>query len=215
MTRTRADDYDDKRQAIADHAAKLIAAKGFERATMIEVARACGASKSHLYHYFPSKEDLLYAILHDHAAALVRDLGAIARAAGPAQVRFSNFVGGFVERAAQYRDVHIVLMRDLRFLRVGQLERILELENELTEFMVDLLRDINPGLMASKRVRKPYALMLFGMMIWTLSWYRKDGDIPPTELADRMSALFVGGFEAAVGPAEAPAAAEAQATERP
>ena len=39
-------------------------------------------------------------------------------------------------------------------------------------------------------------LLLFGMMIWTFSWYRPSGDIGPKELAARISHLFVHGFKA-------------------
>src|SRR5437868_10719262 len=55
MTRVRAHDYDDKRNVILSQAAALIARKGFDVATMMDVAEACGTSKSHLYHYFPGK----------------------------------------------------------------------------------------------------------------------------------------------------------------
>jgi hypothetical protein len=53
---------------------------------------------------------------------------------------------------------------------------------------------MNPGLMADERVRKPYPLLLFGMMIWTFSWYRRAGTVSPRELAQRISALWVHGF---------------------
>ena len=74
MTRVRAHDYEDKRNVILRKAAALIARKGFDVATMMDVAQACGTSKSHLYHYFPSKEDLLYAIVHDHITRQAADL---------------------------------------------------------------------------------------------------------------------------------------------
>jgi len=65
----------------------------------------------------------------------------------------------------------------------------------MTELMEGLLREMNPKLMAEKRVQKPYALLLFGMMIWTFTWYEKSGAIPPRELAARISQLFVYGFK--------------------
>jgi hypothetical protein len=65
----------------------------------------------------------------------------------------------------------------------------------MTELMESLLREINPGLMAQERMQKPYALLLFGMMIWTFSWYRRSGPITPAELAQRIADLFVNGFK--------------------
>jgi AcrR family transcriptional regulator len=196
MTRVRAQDYEDKKKLILGKAAALIARKGFDVATMMDVARACGASKSHLYHYFPSKEELLYAIVQDHITTQAADLTRIVNLPLPAEERFGLFVESFVQGAARSRDEHIILMNDLKFLPKAQREHIRKMEVGMTELVEGLLKEINPGLMASERVQKPYALLLYGMMIWTFSWYRRSGEIAPAELAQRISHLFVHGFKA-------------------
>lgn len=196
MTRVRADDYEVKKQLILSKAAALIARKGFDVATMMDVAKACGASKSHVYHYFPSKEDLLFAIVHDHITNQAADLTRIVNLPLPAEERFQLFVESFVQGAARSRDEHIMLMNDLKFLPRAQREQIRRMEVDMTELMEGLLKEINPELMASERVQKPYALLLYGMMIWTFTWYRRSGDIEPVELARRIAHLFVNGFRA-------------------
>lgn len=196
MTRARADDYEEKKQVILDKAAALIARKGFDVATMMDVAKACGTSKSHLYHYFPSKEDLLYAIVHAHITTQAGELKRIVAQPLPAEERFAQFVDSFIHGAARSRNEHLMLMNDLKFLPKAQLDEIRSLEVEMTELMQDLLREINPGLMGEERVQKPYALLLFGMMIWTFSWYRRNGSITPRELAQRISSLYIKGFKA-------------------
>ncbi len=195
MTRARADDYEDKKQVILDKAAALIARKGFDVATMMDVAKACGTSKSHLYHYFPSKEDLLYAIVHEHITRQAQDLMRIVAQPLPAEQRFEQFVDSFVQGAARSRNEHLMLMNDIKYLPKPQLDEIRRMEVEMTELMESLLREINPGLMAQERMQKPYALLLFGMMIWTFSWYRRSGPITPAELAQRIADLFVNGFK--------------------
>lgn len=200
MTRVRADDYDDKKQIILAKAAALIARKGFDMATMMDVAKACGTSKSHLYHYFASKEELLYAIVHEHITRQAADLARIVAQPLPAEERFTQFVDSFVQGAARSRNEHLMLMNDLKFLSTGQREHVRKLEVEMTELMEQLLREINPKLMTEERVQKPYALLLFGMMIWTFSWYKRSGEITPRELAQRISELFVHGFKGAAAP---------------
>lgn len=196
MTRVRAEDYEEKKQIIIDKAAALIAKKGFDVATMLDVAKACGASKSHLYHYFPSKEDLLYAIVHSYITHQAADLTRILKQPLPAEQRFALFVDSFVQGAARARNEHVILMNDLKFLPKAQREHVYKLEVEMTQMLEGLLREINPRLMAEERVQTPYALLLFGMMIWTFSWYRRSGPISPKELALRISELFVNGFKA-------------------
>lgn len=194
MTRVRADDYDDKKQIILGKAAALIAHKGFDMATMMDVAKACGTSKSHLYHYFASKEELLYAIVHEHITRQAADLARIVAQPLQAEERFNQFVDSFVQRAARSRNEHLILMNDIKHLPRPQRDHIRTLEVEMTEMMEGLLCEMNPGLMADERVRKPYPLLLFGMMIWTFSWYRRAGSVNPRELAQRIAALWVHGF---------------------
>lgn len=194
MTRVRAEDYEDKKQAILHKAAALIAQKGFDVATMMDVAQACGTSKSHLYHYFPSKEDLLFAIVHDHITQQTEDLKRIVALPLPADERFSRFVDSFMQGAARSRNEHVMLMNDLKFLPKAQYEHVRKLEVEITELLEGLLREINPQAMATERAGKPYALLLFGMMIWTFSWYRRSGPISPKELAARIAELYTNGF---------------------
>ena len=71
MARTRSEDYDVKRRLILDQAAALFAEKGFSAASLSELARACEGSKSWIYHYYPSKEAILYDILSDHMTTLL------------------------------------------------------------------------------------------------------------------------------------------------
>lgn len=200
MTRIRADDYDTKKQSILDSAAALFAKKGFEGATMIEVAAACGASKSHLYHYFPAKEDLLFAIVQVHITEQAAELTKIVELPLPPEERFSLYVTAFVERGARSRNEHLVLMHDLKYLPEAKRKQVRKLETRLVDLMIGLLKEVNPELMGPVKVQGPYALLLFGMIIWSATWYQKSGPIPPSELADRISDLFINGFKDAAAP---------------
>ncbi|MBL4811043.1 MAG: helix-turn-helix transcriptional regulator, partial [Rhodobacteraceae bacterium] len=66
MARTIATDYADKRRAILRAAARLFADEGFNKASMANVATACGISKANIYHYYPSKTSLLFDMLESH-----------------------------------------------------------------------------------------------------------------------------------------------------
>ena len=56
---------EEKRQEIVRIAARLFEELGYERTSMSTIAAQVGGSKATLYGYFPSKEDLLRAVL-DH-----------------------------------------------------------------------------------------------------------------------------------------------------
>jgi AcrR family transcriptional regulator len=67
------------RQAIADAAAGLFQARGFDEVTVDEIAEAAEVSKKTVFNYFPTKEDLVFDRVDDRAARLV----AAVRACGP------------------------------------------------------------------------------------------------------------------------------------
>ena len=68
MARKQAPDFEQRRDAILEQAARLYAAQGFLGASVADLARACKTSKSLIYHYYPSKEDILFDVMHSHVA---------------------------------------------------------------------------------------------------------------------------------------------------
>ncbi|WPN45127.1 TetR/AcrR family transcriptional regulator [Pseudomonas sp. P8_241] len=200
MSRVRADDYDDKKQLILKKAAALFATRGFGSATMIDVAKACGASKSRIYHYFSSKEDVLFDIIIEHIKNLSDELSTISSRPIPAKERFAQFVTAFIRCSADSRNEHLVLVNDIKFLPEDKRKQVLKLETHLVSMLITLLQEINPTLMTPVKVRTPYAMLLFGMVIWTFTWYEKNGAVSPEELASRISHLFLAGFQDSTPP---------------
>ena len=194
MTRERSDTYDEKKEQILRKSAALFAQKGYELTSMIDVANACNASKSRLYHYFPGKEDLLYGIVKEHTTLLLSALSGIQEMPVPATERFARFVETFVDIAADSRNEQLVLTNELGHLPPAKLKEMLAMESELVTIVSGLLKEINPKRMARAEVKGPYALLLFGMIIWTFTWYKKTGPIKPHELAAYISDIFLNGF---------------------
>ena len=71
MARPQAADYAEKRAAITAAAARLFARHGYAGAPIAELAAACGLSKSLLYHYYGSKDAILFAVMDGHMAELL------------------------------------------------------------------------------------------------------------------------------------------------
>ena len=76
MPRGIARDHEEKRSAIRKGAAAYFAEHGFDRASMTAAARHCGVSKALIYHYYDSKEALLFDILDTHLSTLVNQVEA-------------------------------------------------------------------------------------------------------------------------------------------
>src|SRR5215211_4771160 len=105
MARTVAADYEEKAAAIVDAAARVFAEKSYERATMADVARAAGFAKAGAYHYFDSKEALLYALLDRSLDVLLdavtrADPGPDAPSAERLACMIEAYVRAFVDRVS-------------------------------------------------------------------------------------------------------------------
>jgi AcrR family transcriptional regulator len=192
MPRARSDSYEAKSQAIMNCAAALFAKEGFPSARMYDMAKACGATKSMLYHYFPTKDDLLFAMLAEHLESVIQ--GVDDAVAGPGQPgeRLMVMVQSFIQKSAQSSRRHVIAMQDGKYLPKSMQKPLHELQRRVTLRVADLLHELNPGL--PEETYKPYTMMLIGILNWTDTWYRPSGPMKSQELCDRISRLFLKGF---------------------
>lgn len=192
MPRVRADDYDSKASTILDSAAALFAEVGYPGAKMQDIAAACGASKSMLYHYFATKDELLFAMLEEHLQQVLSALQEAVATVGTAEQRFAALVQAYTQKSAQSRRRHMIAMNDVKYLPEGMRQPLIELQRRVVEVATDLLRSLRPGM--PRRVYKPYTMLLIGMLNWTDVWYRTEGPMKPKELCERITQLFLHGF---------------------
>ena len=164
---------------------------GYPNAKLLEVAKACGASKSMLYHYFPAKDDLLFALLSEHLEQTIADIEQL-RTDAPPEQRFRQFIEAYTRKSSQSRMRHIVAMNDVKYLPMPQQKQIVALERRLLVLFEEALTALDPTL--PDRLVSPYSLLLLGMLNWIDLWYRPRGPIKPAELCDRISHLFLHGF---------------------
>lgn len=192
MPRVRSEKYEAKTQAIMDCAATLFAKDGYPSAKMQDIAKACGATKSMLYHYFPTKDDLLFAMLMEHLEHVANSVeDAIATSVSPRD-KLVAVVQVYTQKSTQARRRHMIAMQDVKYLPKARQAPLIELQREITGMMSELLRELKPGLPDS--AYKPYTMMLVGLLNWTDIWYRPGGAVKPQELCDRISRLFLTGF---------------------
>ncbi len=177
-----------------DCAAALFARDGYPSAKMQDVAKACGATKSMLYHYYPTKDDLLFAMLSEHLEKVVQVVDEALAANLSPREKLLALVQAYTQKSSQQRRRHMVAMQDVKYLPKGKQAPLVELQREITERVSRLLREVNPDL--DEAVYMPYTMMLLGMLNWVDMWFRPGGDMKPQELCERMSRLFFKGFTA-------------------
>lgn len=205
MPRVRAADYGDKKNTILDAAASLFAKNGYAGCKMEDIAKACGVSKSMLYHYFKKKEDILYQMLRERLTQIIEVLeqyqqevleqhqSGLGSTADTDRI-FCRFVESYLQRSRATRSRHVVALHDRRYLRMEQHNRIVKLERRIIDLVVAFLQHLSPGY--SEVEYRAYSLLLLGMINWVEMWYRSSGKISPEELYVMVTKLFLHGFAA-------------------
>ncbi|WP_417627506.1 TetR/AcrR family transcriptional regulator [Pararhodobacter aggregans] len=194
MARTRSADYDNIHDTIIDRAASVFARRGFAATSIGDIAEACDCSKSRLYHYFDGKEAILREMLETHVDSLLDRLRPVLyRELDPRQ-RFTQMVKLFLEVYSVSRDRHVVLLTCLDALPEEQRQSIVAKERQLIAYVRDALLQIRPDIAEDRVISQIDTMLFFGMINFTYTWYKAEGPVGPEELADRVVALFLGGY---------------------
>lgn len=190
MARPQAPDYAQRRDAIVSSAASVFARRGFRGASVAELAQACGMPRSLLYHYFPSKEDILYAVMASHIDQLDDDVRE-AMAEPTAEGRLRAVVRRFMEHYAGAADRQKVLLNELDSLPPERREAIVRQQRGIVDAVTGWLMGLDPGLDAVRgRAR---AMLLFGMINWTHTWFDPAGKLSPWDIAEMALDLVLRG----------------------
>lgn len=191
MARTQAADYEQRREAIVDRAAQLFARNGFRGTSVADLAFACETSKSLIYHYYPSKEDILYAVMTSHLDQLAQDVADTAEIGEGPEARLRALVHGFLRHYMGARERQKVLLNELDNLPPDRRDAIVAKQRVIVATVIDLLGAIYPDLAALPSRARATAMLLFGMINWTHTWFDPDGPIRADELADMALAMVL------------------------
>lgn len=182
MARTRGADYEEKRSAIIDAAAQLFAEKGFDGASLADLAEACATSKSLIYHYYASKEDILHDLMSRHMDELLSEIDEDALAMAPGAA-LRAFARGLLRKYAGAAARQKVLLYDIARLPQPLKEAIIAKERQLVAHAEAIIARASPREPERARLRAS-AMLFFGMLNWTPNWFRPSGAMSRDELAD-------------------------------
>jgi AcrR family transcriptional regulator len=196
MARTRSENYDDIQGGILNAACALFAQQGYMRASIADLADACKLSRGALYHYFDSKEAILFAILDAHVRQMIADVEAAMARQSTSLDRFRAAIRAIVELNARSSNEQRLILNDLSFLAEAEQNAVKALQRQLVDIVSDLLIRLDTEGKIVKRSKKVYTMMLFGMLNFSHTWYDPKGDIEPKEFAGMVVNLFLHGFSA-------------------
>jgi AcrR family transcriptional regulator len=195
MSRKRAEDYAEKQQFIIDTAASVVANLGLEKASMSEIAREGNISKALLYHYYKSKEALIFDIVLSHLTKINAALDDIGNPDAPPEERLRLLIHEVVDLYENADDKHKVQLAIMSYLPEDQAEQIKVVERKIVSKFSDVLKEINPHLNDDQRLLKPMTMSIFGILNWIYMWFRPNGDLTRGEYADKVTTMILKGLK--------------------
>ena len=185
--------FDRRLGKILLHATEVFYEKGYEGASMRDLARSSGMSLSGLYYYFESKEKLLYLIQKDTFSTIVERLRERLDEVSDPQQRIRVFILNHLEYFLANRKAMKVLSHEAEVLKNGFGAEIAAIKREYYRICVGLLDDFKlvKRLEFSSRMA---VLSLFGMMNWIYTWYNPRIDADAEGLSRGMGDIFLQGI---------------------
>lgn len=199
MARTRAVDFEEKRRSILNIAAEVFAERGMEKASMSQIAARGQISKALLYHYYPSKDAVIFAIIFTHLQELDAAIAAAEDFSLPPQERLRQLIGTVLDNYRGADNRHKVQFNATATLPEELKHEIVALEKRIVHRFTAVLREINPSLDKPERpLLTPVTMSVFGILNWAYMWFKDDKYLTREDYADMVSRLLLGGITAVV-----------------
>jgi AcrR family transcriptional regulator len=197
MARPKSSQHELKRDEILDVAAQCFADKSYPAASMNDIAAACGTSKARLYHYYESKEAILFDLLDRYTQRLLAVIGQVEATAQRRSLddraALHEVVRSFLEEYETSATRHVALLHDTKFLGDMQRDLILNRQRDVVAAVTRFLRRAYPGRVSAAN-QTPVTMMLFGMINWTFTWLRPGGAMSYSAFAEEVITMLERGL---------------------
>jgi AcrR family transcriptional regulator len=185
---------DGRRAEICRTAAQIFQDRGFDATSVSDIARALGMTKAGLYHYFSSKEALLFEIMMFGLERVHDEVLVPVRAIRDPEVRLRQLIVRHARITTRARGAVTVLSDETRALPARERMKI---ERRMRVY-VDLVRDTLTEIRAAGRLRDVdptvATFSLIGMILWLPRWFRHGGRLTPEIAADEIANMALGGL---------------------
>ena len=193
MARPISASHDLRRDEILNVAATCFARQSYPATSMNDIAAACGTSKARLYHYYESKEAILFDLLDRYTQKLLVIIGRV-QATAHRQVlderaTLHELIHAFLREYETSATRHAALLGSTQFLGDAQREVILDRERDVVAAVTHVLRRAYPERL-NARNQTAIAMTLFGMINWTFTWLRPGGPMSYADFAGEVIAML-------------------------
>ena len=177
---------------ICQTATEVFSKRGYSNATLADVSHATGISKGGIYHYFSTKEELLYFILSRYMDQTLSELKKKMRQFMTPQERIRIFVQHHIRHYRENFHESRLILHEAQNLPSNYWAIIRGKEREYMKILKSSVEGLNKAFEHNPRRVRLIASQLIGMCNWPYMWFNPNGTVSPEELAEEISKIFLG-----------------------
>jgi AcrR family transcriptional regulator len=181
---------------IGNTAAKLFNSKGYLQTTMDDITAAARFSKGGIYHYFSSKDEILFFILDRYMNRVLQDLEHDLTKIEPARKKIQYIISRHIRLYTENPAEAKTLLNE-KYCLPGKYRR--KIDRKEREYFQIVRKVLN--LFFADKQELPgsqitvIAFLLFGICNWIFSWYDPNGAVKSEALSEIIWKIFLNGVD--------------------
>jgi TetR/AcrR family transcriptional regulator, cholesterol catabolism regulator len=180
-----------RREELIEIACRVFAEKGFDGATLQDIAEEFGVLKGSLFHYIQSKDDLLFEIIEAVYLSAEDAIWAIASEDGDAVARLRRVITAYVRYVTEHQPAVTVWLHDSNALAPAHRALIRKYEETDRRRMVDLVTEAQrEGGIPADTDPRIVSMALLGALNWVHRWFRPGG-LSAEEIGAQFGLIFL------------------------
>jgi len=183
-----------KKRIIAQTAAVLFSEKSYLDTSLADIAVAAGFTKAGIYHYFPSKDEILFYVTNTFLDEGLEEIEQQLSGVKDSRAKIRTLVHHVISHYTREQSAAKTLFHDNMLLPSQSFQIIKEKQRRYVQITVDILGEFF-GQKLSKGHMISLAFLLLGMCSWTFSWYKPQGSVTPDELSEIIYDIFIEGIQ--------------------
>jgi AcrR family transcriptional regulator len=178
-----------RRAGICRTAARIFRDRGFDATAVSEIARALRMTKAGLYHYFPSKEAMLFEIMRFGLERMEVEVIAPATRVRDPEARLRQMLVHHARIITRAEGAVAQLFHEQRALPASMRKVVNALERRYFHLVRGTLEEIRKAGRLRDVELSVAALSLIGMIQWMPRWFRPDGRLSADQAAKEVAGL--------------------------
>lgn len=183
-----------RKEQIIETASRLFSQRGYMATSMRDIADKMGIEAASLYNHISSKEEILQDICFSHAQLFLRAIAEVNDIYFDAEKKLRMAIQNHVKILTANLTQSKVFLQEWKYLGDENKAEFIKLRDTYEkEFTVILNNGEDENLF--KEVDKKFAVLnILSSLNWIVEWYKPDGEMTPTQIAEKLSDFVLMGL---------------------